>query len=193
MKKECNHNAKYITKLIDEENKHIAHLNRIVIESLHEKEALVSKIFHEYKQEKLTFGMRLADLVATFGGSWRFIIIFSIIFVSWMCINKILSSSAFDPYPYILLNLVLSCLASLQAPIILMSQNRHADKERKRSEHEYVINLKAELQIRELNSKVDLLIVEQMKILLEVQNAQLISLNHLEEKLDKLNKVRQRL
>jgi len=175
---------KYIENLINEENKQLASLNRIVVESLHEEEVLVKKIYKEQKAEKLTFGMRLADKVASFGGSWCFIILFSSIVSVWMFINSLLiTKNPFDPYPFILLNLVLSCLAAFQAPVILMSQNRQAEKDRKRSEHEYLINLKAELQIRELNSKVDLLIAEQMKTLVEIQEEQLKSLNEIEKKI----------
>jgi uncharacterized membrane protein len=181
-----NKNLDYINKLVNEENKHIAKLNRIIIESLQEEELLVKRIFKDSKKEKLSLGMKLADKVAIFGGSWLFIILFATIVVVWMVLNNALNNEAFDPYPYILLNLVLSCLAAFQAPVILMSQNRQAEKDRERSEHEYLINLKAELQVRELNNKIDLLITKQMKVLLEVQERELKSLAFIEEKINKL-------
>jgi uncharacterized membrane protein len=181
-------NIDYIKKLVDEENLHMAHLNRIVIDSLQEEDSLVRKIFKGHRKENLTFSEKLADKVALFGGSWKFIMLFTTLIVAWVLINNILDKKAFDYYPFILLNLVLSCLAVFQAPIILTSQNRQAKKERKRSEHEYLINLKAELQTRELNNKIDLIITEQMTVLLGIQKIQLESLNHMEERLVALNK-----
>jgi uncharacterized membrane protein len=189
MDKTTKQNIEYINKLVDEENAHMAHLNRIVVDSLQEEDSLVRKIFNTHRKEKITFGVKLADKVASFGGSWKFIILFAAIVIGWMTLNNMMNQKAFDPYPFILLNLVLSCLAAFQAPVILMSQNRQSEKDRKRSEHEYLINLKAELQVRELNSKIDLLITEQMTILLGVQKTQLESLNHLEEKLNSLHKI----
>lgn len=189
MDKTTKQNIEYINKLVDEENAHMAHLNRIVVDSLQEEDSLVRKIFKTHRKEKITFGVKLADEVASFGGSWKFIILFAAIVIGWMTLNNMMNQKAFDPYPFILLNLVLSCLAAFQAPVILMSQNRQSEKDRKRSEHEYLINLKAELQVRELNSKIDLLITEQMTILLGVQKTQLESLNHLEEKLNNLQKL----
>ncbi len=188
MNKTSKQNIDYIKKLVDEENLHMAHLNRIVIDSLQEEDSLVRKIFKRHRKENLTFSEKLADKVALFGGSWKFIMLFTTLIVSWVLINNTLGKEAFDYYPFILLNLVLSCLAVFQAPIILMSQNRQAKKERKRSEHEYLINLKAELQTRELNNKIDLIITEQMTVLLGIQKIQLESLNHMEERLATLNK-----
>jgi uncharacterized membrane protein len=188
MNKAHKQNVEYINKLVDEENVHMAHLNRIVVDSLQEEDCLVRKIFKSHRKEHVTFSEKLADKVALFGGSWKAIILFTTLIVTWILINNSMSNEAFDPYPFILLNLILSCLAVFQAPIILMSQNRGAEKERKRSEHEYLINLKAELQTRELNSKIDLIITEQMSGLLSIQKTQLESLNHLKEKLKKLDK-----
>jgi uncharacterized membrane protein len=190
-----NHSHKYthhdidcINKLIEEENQHIRHLNTIVLESLNEKESLVRQVSYEMQDRKLTFGMKIADRVAAFGGSWNFILSFAFIVGAWMVINNFMGSSAFDPFPYILLNLVLSCLAAFQAPVILMSQNREVERERKRSENEYIINLKAELQTRELNSKIDVLVLDQMKVLIDTQKLQIQSLTKIEKKLDKLYK-----
>lgn len=182
MKKITSYYNEYVAKLINEESEHLSRLNKIVVESLHEEEALVRKIFHSHKNEKRTFGTKLADKVASVGGSWGFIIFFALVVTFWMLLNNTLNNSAFDPYPYILLNLLLSCLAAFQAPIILMSQNRQAYKDRKRDEHEYLINLKAELQVREMNRKIDLLITEQMKVFMEIQEEQLNLLAYLRDK-----------
>ena len=189
MKKSQDHiNEDYINKLVKEENQHIHHLNQIVIESLNEKELLMSEALYEPKDETITFGTKISDNMAKFGGSWYFIILFATVVIGWMIINKALGSSAFDSFPFILLNLVLSCLAAFQAPIILMSQNRQAEKEKKRNKNEYLINLKAELQTRELNSKIDILTTEQMKILIDTQKTQLETLNNLEKMLNKIYK-----
>jgi hypothetical protein len=186
--KYTHHDTDCINKLIEEENQHIRHLNTIVLESLNEKESLVRQVSYELQDRKLTFGMKIADRVAAFGGSWNFILSFAFIVGAWMVINNFMGSSAFDPFPYILLNLVLSCLAAFQAPVILMSQNREVERERKRSENEYIINLKAELQTRELNSKIDVLVLDQMKVLIDTQKLQIQSLTKIEKKLDKLYK-----
>ena len=122
---------------------------------------------------KMTFGERAADKVAEFGGSWRFISIFGAVLFGWIVLNAVvLASGAFDPYPFILLNLVLSCIASLQAPIIMMSQNRAAAKDRLQAEHDYKVNLKAEVEIRNLHEKIDHLLQNQWQRLLEIQQIQ---------------------
>ncbi|HZN02887.1 MAG TPA: DUF1003 domain-containing protein [Candidatus Polarisedimenticolia bacterium] len=109
-----------------------------------------------HRKDPRTFGERLADQVATFGGSWTFIIFFLLVLLAWIALNTwALAAQAFDPYPYILLNLLLSCLAALQAPVILMSQNRQAAWDRQRAEEDYEINLKAELEIKALHDKID--------------------------------------
>jgi uncharacterized membrane protein len=107
-------------------------------------------------KDSRTFGERLADKVAEFGGSWAFITVFALVLLGWIALNTwLLAERAFDPYPYILLNLMLSCLASIQAPVILMSQNRQAARDRQRAEEDYEINLKAELEIKALHDKID--------------------------------------
>ena len=122
----------------------------------------------------LTFGQKAADKIAKVGGSWKFIICFFVFLAIWMCINTVLlKSQAFDPYPFILLNLFLSCLAAVQAPIIMMSQNRQEQKDRQRGEHDYKINLKSELEIRELHEKIDHLIIHYQQDLLEIQKTQI--------------------
>jgi len=124
--------------------------------------------------EKETFGNRLADRIAEIGGSWSFIVSFAVILIGWIVLNSyVLSTKPFDPYPYILLNLVLSCLAALQAPIIMMSQNRQEAKDRQRAEADYKTNLKAELEIKHLHIKLDQLITHQWHRLLEIQQLQL--------------------
>jgi uncharacterized membrane protein len=135
--------------------------------------------------EKTTMGQRAADAVATFGGSWTFIMIFATILLVWVILNSFLlvkSGSSFDPYPYILLNLFLSMLAAIQAPIMLMSQNRQAQKDRLNAEHDYEVNLKAELEIMLLHEKVDLLREGQWGELLAIQKEQLRLLGTLIEK-----------
>ncbi len=119
----------------------------------------ISKSPQEVENENLTFGERMADKIALFGGSWKFIIAFMAFFIIWITAN-IIAIKSFDPYPFILLNLILSCIAALQAPLIMMSQNRQDLKDRLRSENDYKINLKAELEIQQLNEKVDLLIIK---------------------------------
>jgi uncharacterized membrane protein len=129
-----------------------------------------------------TYGQRAADTVAKFGGSWAFIILFGIVLVCWVVLNSyvlVKYNNAFDPYPYILLNLFLSMLASIQAPIILMSQNRQAEIDRMNAEHDYEVNLKAELEIMLLHEKVDLLREGQWDELLEIQKQQLHLLSDL--------------
>ena len=123
--------------------------------------------------DKLTFGQKLADKVAVFGGSWNFIISFSVFLVAWMVVNSIaLLKKPFDPFPFILLNLMLSGIAGLQAPVIMMSQNRQEAKDRLRAEHDYQVNLKAELEIRNLHEKMDHLLNQQWQRLIEIQQIQ---------------------
>lgn len=124
----------------------------------------------------ITFGQRAADAVATFGGSWTFVSLFAVVMLVWVGLNAILLARAgktFDPFPYILLNLFLSMLAAIQAPIILMSQNRHSERDRASAEHDYEVNLKAELDIMLLHEKLDQLRESQWEELLEIQREQL--------------------
>lgn len=133
-------------------------------------------------EEVLTRGQRISDKVARFGGSWAFISSFFLILTVWIMFNVLApNKDEFDPYPFILMNLILSCIAALQAPIIMMSQNRQEEKDRQRSENDYLINLKAELEVRALHQKVDLLIEEQIKILFETQADQLAILKRIEK------------
>jgi uncharacterized membrane protein len=148
-------------------------LEEQVMKSLREQEILSKNVNVEF-DDKLTLGQRLADRVADSAGSWRFIIIFISILIAWIIVNSIiiLVWRPYDPYPFILLNLVLSCIAALQAPVIMMSQNRQEAKDRLRAEHDYMVNLKAELEIRHLHDKIDHLILNQWQRLLEIQEIQ---------------------
>src|SRR5947208_12546850 len=143
----------YVKEVLQDEIGELSALDNEVIESLHEHEILSSNISKQF-ETKLTFGERLSDRIASFGGSWRFIIFFGAVLFGWIILNAIfLLNRGFDPYPFILLNLILSCLAAIQAPIIMMSQNRAEARDRLRAENDYKVNLKAELEIRHLHEK----------------------------------------
>ena len=175
----------YITELVIQEKGELAKIDEDVIEAIRSN-AVLSENIEEKIDEELTLGQRMADLIATFGGSWTFIISFFLFLFSWIILNAfVLGNHQYDPYPFILLNLILSCLAAIQAPIIMMSQNRQEQKDRERAEHDYKINLKAELEIKLLSEKVDHLIVQQNKKLLEIQELQLDYLNDVLNKLSK--------
>ena len=120
-----------------------------------------SKISESPATEKYTLGQRAADAIAKFAGSWAFIFAFTGVLILWMVVNTILASNAFDPYPFILLNLVLSCVAAIQAPLIMMSQNRQEEKDRRRAENDYKVNLKTEIMIEDLHYKVNAILAKQ--------------------------------
>lgn len=163
----------FMKLILETEKGELSLLEKEVVESLSKQEILSTHIDQEY-ESALTFGERLSDKISSFGGSWKFIIIFGSILCLWVLSNSlILLFKPFDPYPYILLNLVLSCLAAIQAPIIMMSQNRQEAKDRLRAAHDYQINLKAELEIRHLHQKIDHLLSSQWKRLVEIQELQL--------------------
>jgi uncharacterized membrane protein len=133
-----------------------------------------------------TFGQRIADKVATFGGSWTFIIIFVSFLLGWIAMNVfVFLNKGFDPYPFILLNLLLSCIAALQAPVIMMSQNRQGEKDREKAQNDYMINLKSELEIRMLHEKLDHLILHQEQSLIEIQKVQIDMMNDILVRLEK--------
>lgn len=158
---------KEIDSLLKAENEQLRKLQEIVKKSIEDENLLIENLMHP-PDEILTKGQKISDKVARFGGSWAFIISFFIILVLWITFNVAApAKEEFDKYPFILMNLILSCIAALQAPIIMMSQNRQEEKDRKRSENDYLINLKAELEIRALHQKVDLLLEEQIKILFD--------------------------
>lgn len=173
-----------INDLHKSEDEQLTKLQQIVKQAIKEEKLIVENLMHQ-PLEVLSRGQRISDKVANFGGSWRFIIIFSSIIVVWVLFNTLLSDKVeFDPYPFILMNLFLSAIAALQAPIIMMSQNRKEEKDRKRNENDYLINLKAELEVRSLHQKIDLLLEEQIKVLFDSQAKQLELLKNIELKLD---------
>jgi uncharacterized membrane protein len=163
----------YVEELLLAENGELTELDRQVAESIATHEILAENTDEEF-EEQWTLAERLSDHLATFGGSWTFIILFGAVLVVWMGFNiAAMDAIRFDPYPYILLNLVLSTLAAIQAPIIMMSQKRQEAKDRLRSQNDYQVNLKAELEIRHLHEKVDHLLSRQWQRLAEIQQMQL--------------------
>jgi uncharacterized membrane protein len=165
--------SEYVENVLEDERGELSRLDLEVIESLKQQEPLTQNLNLEFEQN-LSLGNRVADRVAGFGGSWTFIIIFFMVLMVWMAVNTTLVlTRPFDPYPFILLNLVLSCLAAIQAPIIMMSQNRQEARDRLRSENDYQVNLKAELEIRHLHEKIDVLLKHQWQKLLEIQQIQI--------------------
>jgi uncharacterized membrane protein len=176
---------KYIASIIQQEIGELDKLENEVVEAISSNK-LLSENIEDDIDDRLTFGQRMADKIAEFGGSWTFIIVFFTFILLWISLNIIfLASNAFDKYPFILLNLLLSCLAAIQAPIIMMSQNRQEQKDRTRSEHDYKVNLKAELEIKLLHEKLDHLMIHQNKRLLEIQE---IQSDYLEDILGELKK-----
>ncbi|TRX41463.1 DUF1003 domain-containing protein [Flavobacterium restrictum] len=175
---------KYISNYLLAEIDELSSLEQHVVGSLNEDSSLVSKI--EDEPETRTYGQKVADQVAAFGGSWKFIILFGIFILLWILANiYLLLNKGFDPYPFILLNLILSCLAALQAPVIMMSQNRQEEKDRDRAKKDYMINLKSELEIRMLHDKLDHLIQHQQHELIEIQKVQIEMMNDI---LNRINK-----
>jgi uncharacterized membrane protein len=165
--------GRYVHALLESERGELSTLEQDVVRSLREHEILASNVDAELEQN-WTFGERLADRIATFGGSWTFLICFGVFLVVWIAINSaVLLWRPLDPYPFIFLNLILSCLAAIQAPVIMMSQNRQEEKDRIRSRHDYQVNLKAELEIRHLHEKVDHLLSHQWERLVQIQELQL--------------------
>lgn len=163
---------KYVMNLIIAETGDIGSMQRDVVQAIHSNKILAENVEPEM-EDTLSLGQRMADKIAVFGGSWTFIICFFTFIMAWILLNVyLLKSAAFDIYPFILLNLILSCLAAIQAPIIMMSQNRQEQKDRIRGEHDYKINLKAELEIKMLHEKMDHLMVHQHMRLLEIQELQ---------------------
>jgi uncharacterized membrane protein len=162
----------YVTELLREESGDVSEIEKQVAESLATHETLAENIEEEFGAER-TLGERLSDILAEFGGSWSFLIVFAAFLAIWMLYNSYRAGNAFDPYPYILLNLILSTIAAVQAPIIMMSQKRQEAKDRLRSLNDYRVNLKAELEIRHLHEKIDHLINKQWQRLAEIQSLQL--------------------
>ncbi|HZD40190.1 MAG TPA: DUF1003 domain-containing protein [Terriglobales bacterium] len=171
---ECLHSfrSEYVEDALEDERGELSRLDLQVLQSLKEQETVSENLNLAFDKD-LTFGQHVADQVAAFGGSWIFIIVFFAMLFAWMALNSMMLLRPFDPYPFILLNLVLSCVAAIQAPIIMMSQNRLEARDRLRSEQDYQVNLKAELEIRHLHEKLDVLLKHQWQKLLEVQQIQM--------------------
>jgi uncharacterized membrane protein len=166
---------KYITYTLQTEIGDLTQLEHTVLKTMSKNTTISGK---GSKKEKDTIGQKVADKVATFGGSWTFIISFIVFILIWIAANVFwFFNKGFDPYPFILLNLILSCIASLQAPVIMMSQNRQETKDRKRSQDDYMINLKSELEIRTLHEKMDHLLINQQQELMEIQKVQIEMMN----------------
>lgn len=169
----------YVREALQKEKGELTSLEKSVLEGFREHELMSKDVNREF-EKGLTIGERLADKVAEFGGSWSFITVFGAFIFTWIILNSVaLLAHPFDPYPYILLNLFLSTLAALQAPIIMMSQNRLAARDRLRAEQDYIVNLKAELEIRHLNEKMDHLLTHQWQRLMEIQEIQTEALHEL--------------
>lgn len=175
--------ADYLVKEIGE----LTELEKNVLTSVKDNSIITDKIDSD-EEQNLTTGQRLADNVASFGGSWKFIISFGVFIIIWITANIFwLFNKGFDPYPFILLNLILSCLAAIQAPVIMMSQNRQEEKDRDRSKNDYMINLKSEIEIRTLHEKMDHFIMDQQMELLELQKTQIEMMNDILRQIEKVN------
>jgi uncharacterized membrane protein len=162
-----------VEDMLEAERGELSELDAEVVAALKQHELLTADVNREF-DEGVTPGQWVADRVARFGGSWGFILSFGAVLAVWIIANSTaLIADHFDPYPYILLNLVLSCIAAIQAPVIMMSQNRQEAKDRLRGEHEYRVNLKAELEVRLLGSRFDLLLGRQWQHLMEIQRVQM--------------------
>ncbi|MET0407496.1 MAG: DUF1003 domain-containing protein [Hyphomicrobium sp.] len=168
--------ALYVTELLRAESGDVSEIEAQVAQSLATHETLAENVEEEFSSQR-TLGEILSDGLAQFGGSWTFLIVFAVFLAIWMLFNSYEGGGAFDPYPYILLNLILSTIAAVQAPIIMMSQKRQEEKDRLRSLNDYRVNLKAELEIRHLHEKIDHLINKQWQRLAEIQSLQLDKLS----------------
>jgi len=174
----------YISNYLSTEIGALSAMEKSVISSLKQDKSIVSIV--EDEEEVRNLGQRVADRVADFGGSWTFIISFVVFIAIWIGSNVyILSNKGFDPYPFILLNLILSCVAALQAPVIMMSQNRQEEKDRNRAKKDYMINLKSELEIRMIHDKIDHMIMHQQQELIEIQKVQIEMMNDILDQIKK--------
>jgi uncharacterized membrane protein len=181
----ASYRTKYVHSLLESEKGELSALEREVLESLQKHELIASNIDSEFERD-WTFGEKLADRIAAFGGSWTFLVIFALFLIFWIAMNTfVLFLHPVDPYPFILLNLLLSCLAAIQAPVIMMSQNRQEAKDRLRAQHDYQVNLKAELEIRQIHEKLDHLLSKQWERLVQIQEIQI-------EQLSEINELKQR-
>lgn len=172
--------------LLNSNSEQLQKLHQIIKDTLDEEELIMQNLLYPV-EETLTRGQKISDKVARFGGSWAFIITFGVVLFIWILINVLLpEQKRFDPYPFILMNLILSTIAALQAPVIMMSQNRQEEKDRQRAENDYLVNLKAELEVRNLHRKMNLLMEEQIKTLMDVQAIQLKNLEDLASEIKEL-------
>ncbi len=175
---------KYISRYLSTEVNQLSDLHKKIIDSINDDKSFVNKV--EDEVDIRNYGQVIADKVAAFGGSWTFIIAFFIFILFWIGSNVfLLVNKGFDPYPFILLNLILSCIAALQAPVIMMSQNRQEEKDRERAKKDYMINLKAEVEIRMLDEKIDHLIMNQQQELIEIQKVQIEMMNDILQRIQK--------
>lgn len=178
----------YLLHLVTIDHDDISLVQQQVVDSI-TKNKILSEDVEPIIDNQLTIGQQAADKIAEFGGSWKFIIFFFMVLIVWIVMNAwLLGQKPFDPYPFILLNLILSCLAAIQAPIIMMSQNRLEQKDRIRGENDYKVNLKAELEIKLLHEKLDHLTFTQNKRIIEVQQMQIDYLDDILEELKLKNK-----
>jgi uncharacterized membrane protein len=174
--------AHYVREILEREKDELSSLEENIAQSMKDHELTAKNINIEFDRQ-LSFGDRVSDRLANFAGSWTFITIFTVIFVVWISINTIvLVFRPFDPYPFILLNLVLSALAAIQAPVIIMSQNRQEEKDRMNAEHDFQVNLNAEMEIHQLHRKIDHLLINQGERLLEIQKIQMELMEDLAKK-----------
>ncbi|MFZ1229573.1 MAG: DUF1003 domain-containing protein [Saprospiraceae bacterium] len=172
--------------LMANEKEQLTKLQKIVQKSIEDENLIVENLLHP-PIETMTVGQKVTDKVARFGGSWSFIITFMVILIVWIAFNATLpKADQFDPFPFILMNLILSCIAALQAPIIMMSQNRQEEKDRKQNVNDYMINMKAEMEIKALHQKIDLLLEDEIRVLFDSQAKQLEMLKRIEEKINKI-------
>jgi uncharacterized membrane protein len=177
----------YFEHLFAKEIGELTEMEKTILQKLQEHETFTEKLDDGENTAPLTLAQRLADKIASFGGSWTFIISFLLFIFIWIACNIYwLANKGFDPYPFILLNLILSCVAALQAPVIMMSQNRQEEKDRLRGKNDYMINLKSELEVRILHEKIDHLIIHQQQDLMEIQQTQLEMLRDVTKALKKI-------
>jgi uncharacterized membrane protein len=174
----------FIGEFLEREVAELPELQATVKDAMRQ-DALITKQLESEVSGGRTLGQRLADNIATFGGSWTFILSFGGFLLLWITLNAVfLLNQGFDPYPFILLNLILSCLAAIQAPVIMMSQNRQDEKDRERARKDYLINLQSELEIRMLHEKIDHLILHQQLQLIEIQQMQVDMMKDILDKLE---------
>ncbi|QDU80248.1 hypothetical protein Pla110_19720 [Polystyrenella longa] len=164
--------SRYMQHALEAEKGELNDLEKEVVTSLREQEDLSQNLNNEFAGKR-TLGEQVSDHIAEVGGSWSFILTFGVLLVCWIAVNSAwIIANPFDPYPFILLNLALSCLAAIQAPVIMMSQKRQENKDRLQAEHDYRINLKTELEVRHIHAKLDLLLTHQWERLLTIQQLQ---------------------